>query len=91
MAVVFIQQRKIQRNLILIFIGVILVTAFVLWLGFFKEEKITPPKEPFEVRKEIKIDFGVLKNPLLKALQSFSEIEPLEEEKLGRENPFLPY
>ena len=38
---------------------------------------------------KIEINFGVLKNPVLKELQPFEEINPLEE-RAGRENPFTP-
>lgn len=105
MAIVFTQQKKNQRILIFVFVATLLITAIVIWQGFFNKketeelsgESIVPPQE------EIKIDFNVLKNPLLKELQSFSEIESLKEStttvkgkiettgKKGRENPFLPY
>ncbi len=100
MAIVFEKQKKTQKNFILILIVVFLITIFVVWQGFFKKETkiffetLTPTK------KEIKINFEILKNPLLETLQSFSAIKPFEEtpstpgkpgEKLGRENPFIPY
>jgi hypothetical protein len=101
MAIVFQKKEKIQKNLILVFIVVVLITAFVIWLGFFKKEKELPLVElPVLPKKEIKINFDILKSPALEKLQPFSEIEPFKEtlspegkieEKLGRENPFIPY
>lgn len=90
MAIVYIKQRKIQKILIPVFITVLLIIAFVVWQGFFREEKETFLEKLILPRKEVKIDFDFLKSPFLENLQPFSEIEPLEEE-IGRENPFVPY
>ncbi len=101
MAITFLKQQKIQKSLIFIFTAVILITIIVIWQGFFKKETEVLPEEIFlPLRKEIKINFEIFKNPVLEKLQPFTEIEPFKEtisvegeieEKLGRENPFLPY
>lgn len=100
MAIVFEKQKKTQRILILIFIVLLLATIIFIWQGFFKEEEGFIPSGPPLVRKEIKINFDVLKNPILGELQPFFEIEPFKEvpsspeqpeKKIGRENPFIPY
>jgi len=102
MPIVFEKQKKTQRNLILILSGVLLITIIVLWQGFFKKEegKEIIPESIILPKKEIKINFEILKNPRLEKLQLFSDIEPFKEtpppkgkpeEKLGRENPFLSY
>lgn len=97
MAIVFAQQKKRQNILIIILITSLIVTGFVLYFGFFKERK-TPTELYYEentqaAQEEIKIDFSVLENPLLKDLQPFSEIQPYNTSTgaIGRENPFLPY
>lgn len=90
MVIVYIKQKKIQKILILVFIAILLIIAFVVWQGFFREEKETFLEELILPREEVKIDFDFLKGPFLKELQPFSEIEPLEEE-IDRENPFVPY
>jgi len=90
MAIVFLQKRKIQNYLILIFIGVLLITTIVIWQGFFRKEKIPLPEEVLRPPKKAEINFEVLKNSLLKNLEPFQEIPPFEKE-VGRENPFLPY
>lgn len=89
MAVTFIKEQKKQRNLILVFAAVILITLFVLWQGVLKKSaERTPALKP--ITKEIKINFKVLESPILKGLQPFEEIREFSG-KIGRENPFLPY
>lgn len=100
MAITFLQQKRTQKTLTFILVLVVLVTAIVIWWGFFKKEKGLLPEEAIILpQKEVKIDFEILKNKALEELQPFSRIEPFqetlltegEEEKLGRENPFIPY
>ena len=103
MAIVFTQQKKNQRILIFVFAATLLITAIVVWQGFFNKEEELSGENVVLSQEEIKIDFNVLKSPLLKELQSISEIEPLKEStttvkgkiettsKKGRTNPFLPY
>ncbi len=96
MAIVFLQKEKKQRNLIIVFAAVILITLVVLWLGVFSEEEPEVEEIPLFPKREIKIDFGVLESPKLESFRPFSEIEPFEESTttgqiIGRENPFLPY
>jgi len=91
MAIVFLQQRKIQRNLIIVFLLVSVVTVVVIWQGFFKKESQVLPEETFLLPKEeVKIDFEFFKNAQLQNLFPFAEIQPFEGET-GRDNPFLPY
>lgn len=102
MAIVFTQQNKKQKMLLWVLVASLIVTGFVLYFGFFSEQK-TPSEIYIEentqaAQEEIKIDFTVLQNPLLKDLQSFSEIQPLQSGtstsaagNKGRENPFLPF
>ena len=88
MAITFQEQIKKQRNLISVFLGVILVAAFVIWRGYFYEEKAV---EEITLRhfKKIEIDFDVLELPLLNELQPMEKI-PAFEGEIGRENPFIP-
>jgi hypothetical protein len=97
MAIVFLQKEKKQRNLILVFSAVILITVVVLWLGLSKKEtSSTVDIASLLPKREVNINFDVLENPVLQSLQPFPEIEPFEESTttqniIGRENPFLPY
>ncbi len=97
MAIVFLQQKKAQRNLILVFIAIIIITAFIIWWGALREGKELPTEKALSLyQKEVEIDFDVLRSSNLKGLQSFSEIKPLSEApeiegEIGRVNPFLPF
>jgi len=96
MAIVFLQKEKKQRNLIIVFAAVILISLLVLWLGVFSEEEPEVEEIPLFPKREIKIDFGVLENPKLENFRPFSEIESFKESTttgqiIGRENPFLLY
>jgi len=91
MAITFLEKRKRLRYFVPVLIITILVTAFVIWQGFFVQEGLPVAEEIVEIPiKKIKIDFQVLKNPIFEDLQPFEEIPPFEVE-IGRENPFLPY
>ena len=102
MAIVFLQEKKTQKNLIFIFGIALIITVFVIWQGFFKKGKETSFIEGIQTfsKKEVKINFEIFKNPILEKLQPFTEIGPFREippaeekpeGKLGRENPFLSY
>ena len=86
MAIAFTQEKRKQRYLFLTLFAVILITAIVLWQGFFRKAKpvvvVTPP------RREVKINFEVLEDKTLKELQAFIPITPFGG-TVGRENPFL--
>ena len=90
MAIDFLKKRKTQKILILIFIGALLVSAFFIWRGFSEKEEPLLSEEPVKPLKKIEINYSVLENPILKELEPFEKIPPLEE-KAGRENPFIPY
>jgi len=91
MPIKFVQEKKKQKYLILVFAAVILITSIVLWFGFLRKEKPAPsPPALIVSQREIKIDFELLESSALKELQPFGEISSFEEEA-GRSNPFLPY
>lgn len=87
MALTFIEPKKRQKYLIFILIVVILGIVFLVWNYFLVKPSLPPqPVQP----PEIKINFEILKNPVLDELQLFEGISPFEEE-IGRDNPFIPY
>ena len=91
MPVNFIQEKKKQKYLIIFFVIIILVSIFILRFGYFQKEKsVSSPVSIKVYHKEVKINFAVFKNPLLKELQIFEKIGSFEGKK-GRKNPFLPY
>jgi hypothetical protein len=83
------QRAKRQRNLIIIFFVVLIITFSILYFGYFKKEKPAKiPSEVFVPEKKIEIDFSIFEDPILKELQPFEKIEPPNPEEIGRENPF---
>jgi len=80
-------------------VACLILTAAILWFGFFNQGKddseVYTAENTETSQDEINIDFSVLKNPLLKELQPFPEIQPLGQGtstgSKGKENPFLPY
>lgn len=91
MVITFLEKRKKLRELIPVVVVVVLVSAFILWQGFFVKEEVQFPEElPQKPAKKIEINFQVLKHPIFEKLQVFEEI-PVFEQDLGRENPFTPY
>ena len=92
MAITFLEKRKIQKRFILILGIVLFVIVLVIWQGFFVKEKPIWPGEILKPSKKVKIDFDILESPILKGLQPFEEIEPIEAGiEIGRKNPFAPY
>ncbi len=103
MAIVFTQQRQKQKYLIILTVIVLMILIFIWWNFLIKPKKETLiiTGKAF-APKEIKINFDVFNNPLLQELQPLEQITPFVEsvatptqegvsEKIGRENPFLPY
>jgi len=98
-AITFLEKRKIQKRFILILGIILLIIVLIIWQGFFAKEKPVLPGEVLKPAKKVKIDFDILESPILKGLQPFEEIKTYEEEisegvvteKIGRENPFIPY
>jgi len=93
MAITFLEERKIQKRLILILGIILLIIVLVIWRGFFvKEKPIWEAGEVLKPAKKIEINFEILESPILKGLEPFEEIEPIEAGiEIGRENPFLLY
>jgi hypothetical protein len=85
------QRAKRQRNLMIVFFIVLIVTLSILYFGYFKKEKgfRVSPEIPLP-EKKIEIDFSIFENPILKELQPLEKIGPPIPEEIGRENPFSP-
>ncbi len=103
MAIIFTQQRQKQKYLILLTATILMVLIFIWWNFLIKPKQKTPViTEKVFTPREIKINFDVFNSPLLQELQPLEQIVPFVEnvttpaqegvsEKIGRENPFLPY
>jgi hypothetical protein len=93
MALTLLQRKKMQQVLILVLVAVLLITATVLWLGYFKKEPVGVPESQGVVKpvpQQVEVNFGVLSLPLLQELDIPAQavLEPLLK---GRDNPFLPF
>ena len=99
MAITFLEERKVQRRYLLIFLLVILITGWVVWQSLFTKEQLVFPSGVLKPVKKVEIDFKIFENPILQELRLFEEIKTYEEEisrgeaieKVGRANPFAPY
>ena len=87
MAISFEKKSKSYLSFFLI-IFLILIVSYFSWKYFFGKEEELPP-DIAKKYSEIKINFDVLKNPKLKDLDLYEEIQPLKD-GIGRENPYLP-
>jgi len=92
MTITFVEERKKQKRLLVIFGFLIAITVVVLVQGLLQRIPLstTIGGEISPTFKEIEIDFTILENNNLKDLEPFEGIKPFEG-KIGRENPFLPY
>ncbi len=87
MAIVFKKQIKKQKNLILVFLALVLITISIVWWSQHIEEKLFV--EPIMHFRKIKIDFKIFENSFFKELQPIEKIPDFEGE-MGRKNPFIP-
>jgi Na+/melibiose symporter-like transporter len=88
MVIVLPKSKRRQQYLILLLIVIIFGISFLVWNYFLAKPaplvfQPTPPPE-------IKINFEILKSPILEQLVPYEKISPFQEE-IGRENPFTPY
>lgn len=90
MAITFTKERATQTSLLWVLLGVVALTAGVVWRGFFAtapsialtEERITEPKS-------IDMRWEVLEEEFWSG-RAAQEQKPPVSEPQGRSNPFLP-
>ena len=91
MAVDFKEKRKKQKYLILVVAGILIVIGVILYFGYFKKsDELIVPGPAFTPKKDIKINYETLENPVLDQLESFPKTMDYKGE-LGKSNPFLPH
>lgn len=97
MAINFVKKKKKQKYLVIALAVAVPIIIFIFWYGFLREEK--SPIDRTAIQQEsyprISINFQVLENPIFDELESFPELPKFSEissdDKLGRDEPFLPY
>ena len=91
MAIIFTEERKKQRYLILALTLIIFSILFVVWLGLSRGREETAVAIPIVYPLPIvEINWQALENLRGKTLQPFAEISEFKG-KFGRDNPFIPY
>ena len=93
MTLSLLEKKKQQQIFILVLVAVLLITATVLWLGYFKKEPAAltgPQGAVIPVPQQVEVNFGVLSFPLLQELNAPAE-PVVEPDSKGRSNPFLPF
>lgn len=91
MAITFLEQRKKQQNLLPILVGVLLITAFVMWWGYFRDSSSVVEVveiDIFSPSSRIEINFSIFENPWFDNFEPFEKAPAFEGEK-GKENPFV--
>lgn len=92
MPIVFISPKKRRRQLISFLVGITaLFLVLIIWRVFLTKPKVLIDFEEKYKLPEIEIDFEFLDSETLEKLQPFEKVSFLEEEKIGRENPFVIY
>lgn len=90
MAITFQEQRKRQQYLIFAVLGIIALTAIVLWRGFFTKPSQETPGIIRTMAPSLSIDFGVFEQEEFKSIGAAKEpVHPPAE--VGRQNPFIPF
>lgn len=94
MVITFTQKKKTQKYLVIVFVALIAIIAFVFLSDLFKKgEEIPAIESVSEIVPMVEINFQILDDPILKKLsESYPELPlVLPPEEIGRGNPFLPY
>jgi flagellar basal body-associated protein FliL len=87
MAITFAKPKKKKETYSLIILVILLIVFIVVLLNVFKEHPALISVKPGEIQP-VQINFSNLKNPILKELDPFEELEEFKGD-IGRENPFL--
>ena len=92
MPIVFISPKKRQKQLISFLVGISTIfMVLIVWKVFLTKPQVTIDFEKIYQFPEVKIDFEYLHSEILEKLQPFEKLILPEEEKIGRENPFIIY
>jgi len=107
MAIKSLEQKKRQKTLLFVGLGIILATTLVLYFGFWRttpvpEEQISPgtvvgmvtksSTATEEKLKKINLDFEFLNEKIIPFLKTHGNVPvKIDKDEVGRSNPFIPY
>jgi hypothetical protein len=107
MAIKSIEDRKRQKTLLFVGLGIILVTVLVLYFGFWQKTPVSEDQTGLQTAgaaipktstateeklKKINLDFKFLNEKIIPLLKIHGDIPvKVDENKVGRDNPFIPY
>ncbi len=84
------KEQKDKRDIIIIVVVISLIIFIFLWRFIFSHNEYEyAPIATIKVAPNI--DFGYLEGSQFEYFRKFEEIEPLGEEFMGRDNPFVPH
>ncbi len=84
------KENKDKRSTIISIVAMALTIFAFLWMFVFSEVE-TEYIAPARIMVAPKIDFDYFENKEFLYFEKYAPIKPLEEDLMGRENPFLPY
>lgn len=103
MAIKSLEQRKHQKTLLIVALGILIVAVAVFYFGVWQkggkgknlplESTKTDQKTGMVLKEklmEINLDFSYLKQAMLPFLKPHGDL-PVEKGETGRTNPFIPY
>lgn len=104
MAIKSLEQRKRQKILLIVTLGILIIAGLILYFFLWQEDGITLPKDGSaeservqrtglileERLKKTELDFTFLTQTILSFLKIHGQI-PIEKGATGRINPFVPY
>ncbi|MDP2735194.1 MAG: hypothetical protein Q8P12_03230 [bacterium] len=73
--------------MVVVLLSLVLITAGILWWGFFVTGGV--PEGPPPPARRVEVDISILSNPLLQELANPREPVTIPSD-LGRDNPLLP-
>ena len=86
---IFLKNREKQGPVIALVVICLIILLFV-WKFAFSDPPTETVSRPV-IKSAPRIDFDYLESPELDHFVEYEKIDPLEDEVMGRENPFLPY
>ncbi len=84
------KEEKEKKSVIAIVVIISLIIFVFLWRFVFSPSE-AEHVSPAVIKMVPKIDFDYLKSSEFEYFEEYEQIDPLEEELMGRDNPFLPH